>query len=62
MIVRCMLCSKDKRQGEDSEDKDVRMKYRERTKKKKSQWGRFSAPVQIDLGAYAGLLGLVPGG
>jgi hypothetical protein len=55
-----MLCSKDKRQREDSEEKDVRMKEREN--KKKSQWGRFSAPVQIDLGAYAGLLGLVPGG
>jgi hypothetical protein len=40
MSVLCVLYSKDKRQSRDSQDKEVRIKYRER-EKKKTQSGRY---------------------
>ena len=49
MFVLCVLYTKDKRQSQDNQDKEVQIKVQ---RKKNPGGARFSAPVQTGPGAH----------
>jgi hypothetical protein len=63
MFVLCVLYSKDKRQSQDTEDKEIRIKYRERQRKTKNPVGGeiFHTRADRHLGCTQSPIQWVPG-